>query len=136
MKSRRQKLGEWGEGVAASFLRERGYTVLDRNARTPYGEIDLVAFQDCPHTVAILAETPAPAGVTVFVEVKTRSSTTYGLPEESVTPRKQTHLLAAAQAYLQAHPELEGDWRIDVIAVERQPSERQPTITHFENAVK
>jgi putative endonuclease len=73
--------------------------------------------------------------MTVFVEVKTRSSTAYGLPEDSITPRKQAHLLAAAQAYLQAHPELEGDWRIDVIAVQRQPAHPKPVITHFENAI-
>jgi len=135
MKNRRQKLGEWGEGIAASFLCERGYTILERNARTPYGEIDLIAHQDCTHHGVAQAQAFVSGSVTVFVEVKTRSSTAYGLPEESVTLRKQAHLLAAAQAYLQAHPELEGDWRIDVIAVQRQSADSQPVITHFENAV-
>ena len=135
MKSRRQKLGEWGEGEAARFLCERGYTILERNARTPYGEIDLVARKDYAGCGTLQAQAPKSECVTVFVEVKTRSSSAYGLPEDSVTPRKQAHMLAAAEAYLQDHPELEGDWRVDVIAVQCQPPDCQPAITHFENAV-
>jgi putative endonuclease len=69
------------------------------------------------------------------VEVKTRSSTAFGLPEDSVTPAKQAHLLAAAQAYLLEHPELDGDWRVDVIAIHSHPDPGQAQITHFENAV-
>jgi putative endonuclease len=135
MKGHRQKLGKWGEGEAASFLCARGYTILEYNARTPYGEIDLVARKDCASCGVPQAQPTIAEFVTVFVEVKTRSSTAYGLPEDSVTPRKQAHLLAAAEAYLQAHPELQGDWQIDVIAVQRQPADRKPVITHFENAV-
>ncbi|MBN1148891.1 MAG: YraN family protein [Anaerolineales bacterium] len=131
MKTARQTLGNWGESLAADYLRQRGYTILERNVRTPHGEIDLIARQ---------ARLPR-AGenqvgmVTVFVEVKTRSSGSFGLPEEAVTARKQERLLASAQAYLQNHPELEGDWRVDVIAIQRSRSSRAPLITHFENAV-
>lgn len=127
MSRNRQILGSWGEKLAAEFLREHGYSITASNVRTPYGEIDLIARQ-------------AEAGqgmveVTVFVEVKTRSSRTFGYPEEAVTPRKQAHLTGAAQYYLQEHPELAGDWRIDVIAIERNPEGKPPTIHHFENAV-
>ncbi len=118
--SRRQDLGRWGEGQAAEYLSQRGYLILERNVRTPYGELDLVARQEA---------------VLVFVEVKTRSSTAFGLPEAAVTPHKQAHLLAAAQAYLQAHPDLDGDWRVDVIAVQRRSGGAAPEITHFENAL-
>lgn len=121
MTGARQALGRWGETQAAEYLGQLGYLVLERNARTAYGEIDLVARQ---------------GAVLVFVEVKTRSSTAYGLPEASVTSRKQAHLLAAAQAYLQAHPDLEGDWRVDVIAIQRQHSGQIPDIVHFENALR
>ena len=99
--------------------------ILARNARTAYGEIDLIARQ-----------AGVSGAVTVFVEVKTRRSTAFGLPEEAVTPNKQAHLLAAAQAFLQAHPELEGDWRVDVIAVQKGAGGQEPAITHFENAVR
>jgi len=115
-----QAIGRWGESFAAEYLTRRGYTILERNARTAYGEIDIVATQ---------------SEVAVFVEVKTRTSTAYGYPEESITPKKRAHLIASAQAYLQTHPELETDWRIDVIAIHRPHSDRSPQITHFENAV-
>jgi putative endonuclease len=118
--SDRKKLGGWGESYAAQYLTEKGYTILERNVRTAHGEIDLVADHQ---------------SVVVFVEVKTRTSRSYGYPEESVTPSKQAHLLASAQAYLQSHPDLLGDWRIDVIAIERRAAEDQPVVAHFENAV-
>lgn len=123
-KTAAQSVGCWGEELAAGYLRQRGYSLLDRNARTPYGEIDLVLVQ------------PTPAGsCTVFVEVKTRRSGAFGLPEESVTARKRAHLLAAAQAYLQAHPELGDAWRIDVVAIRQVDRAAPPEIVHFENAI-
>ena len=54
-----QKIGKWGEDAVAAYLKERGYEILARNARTPYGEIDIVAKQE---------------DVYIFVEVKTRTS--------------------------------------------------------------
>lgn len=119
-----QAVGRWGEALAADYLRQLGYSLLDHNARTPYGEIDLVALQLGPD-----------AACTVFVEVKTRRSGAYGLPEESLTPSKRAHLLAAARAYLQAHPELGGAWRIDVIAIRQLRRDASPEIIHFENAI-
>jgi len=112
--------GIQGESMAAEYLENNGYAILERNARTPYGEIDLVAQQ---------------ASVTVFVEVKTRRSTRYGNPEESVTPIKRVHLLSAIQSYLQSHPELDGDWRVDVIAIQLNNSAAGSDLTHFENAI-
>ncbi len=115
---RNQVLGRWGEEAAARYLAARGFRILGRNLRTPYGEIDLLARQ---------------GGQLVFVEVKTRTSRAFGYPEEAVTARKQAHLLAAAQHYLQAHPELPADWRVDVVAVYRPAADLPPEITHFEN---
>ena len=120
----RQDLGRWGEDQAEQYLLRRGYAIVGRNVRTRYGEIDLVARQES-----------ASGAATVFVEVKTRRSAAYGLPEEAVTARKQAHLLAAAQSYLQAHPELDGDWRVDVIAIRKERAGQAAEITHFENAV-
>ena len=119
---KRQTLGRWGETLAAGYLEMLGYTILERNVRTAYGEIDLVA-------------RGSGEAVTVFVEVKTRRSGAYGLPEQSVNAAKRAHLLAAAQAYILAHPELPGDWRIDVIAIRSGPDQNSPEITHFENAI-
>ena len=137
MKTYRQSLGRWGEGVAASYLSGKGYALLDRNIRTPYGEIDLIARLEGTGQGQSAAESAgAPsAAVTVFVEVKTRRSTAFGLPEASITPRKKQHLISAIQAYMQDHPELGGDWRVDVIAIRRSPADQGMEIVHFENAI-
>jgi putative endonuclease len=117
-KAKRQ-FGSWGEDTAAKYLVDKGYEIKDRNVRTKYGEIDILAQQ---------------GGVLVFVEVKTRNSTAFGFPEESVTQLKQQHLQDAAQEYLQLHPEQTGEWRIDVISVLRISS-NEPEIAHIENAI-
>jgi putative endonuclease len=135
MKTDRQALGVWGEDLAAAYLKRRGYAILERNARTPYGEIDLVARQFDPKAGLGPHGSAGPGEVIVFVEVKTRRSTAYGPPEEAITSRKREHMLASAQAYMQAHPELVAHWRIDVVAIQRMPPPSQPRITHFENAV-
>ncbi len=110
-----QKIGRWGEESAAAYLQKRGYQILDKNARTPYGEIDLVARLN---------------EVTVMVEVKARTSRSFGLPEEAITPRKLTHMLAAAEHYAAEHAL--DSWQLDVLAVEGIPGV-EPRITHFEN---
>ena len=122
-----QELGKWGETLAADFLIKQGYSIIARNARTPYGELDLIAQQP--------EKTRSDEITIVFVEVKTRRSQSYGFPEESVTASKQEHLISAALHYLQEHPELDQDWRIDVIAIERYQN-LDPIIHHFENALQ
>ena len=112
-----QKIGKWGEEAVAVYLIERGYEIIARNARTPYGEIDIVAKQ---------------ADIYIFVEVKTRTSNKMGLPEESVNLRKQTHMLACAEHY--AAENIIDHWQIDVISVEGKVG-LEPKITHFENAI-
>lgn len=134
MKTYRQALGSWGEQTAAKYLSERGYSILERNVRTPYGEIDLIAVQDIAPLNG-LPEEPGDNQVIVFVEVKTRASTAYGLPEEAITQHKRAHLLSAVQAYMQAHTQLPQNWRVDVIAILRSPGAVSPEIIHFENAV-
>ncbi|HSB03186.1 MAG TPA: YraN family protein [Anaerolineales bacterium] len=113
-----QRIGKWGEEAAAAYLAGRGYEVVARNARTPYGEIDIVAKQ---------------ADMTIFVEVKTRTSNKMGLPEDSVTLRKQAHMLACAEHY--AAENAIDHWQIDVLAVEGKVG-LKPMITHFENAIQ
>lgn len=115
-----QSLGRWGERQAEEHLVKKGYVILDRNVRTSYGEIDLIT---------------SIGNLLVFVEVKARSSTRYGYPEGGLTLQKRAHLLNAVQAYLQAHPEIENDWRVDVIAVQRYKNGQVPEIIHFENAL-
>lgn len=114
------EIGRWGEKLAEQFLAAHGYAILARNARTPYGELDLVAQIDA---------------MIVFVEVKTRTSAVFGLPEEAITPQKRAHLVDAAQHYLQTNFDTEPDWRVDVIAIQGKPGGVKPQIVWFEDAI-
>ena len=119
MVTKRQRLGAWGEALALSFLLKKGDQLLARNVRTRFGELDLVTRR---------------GNTTVFTEVKTRRSGSYGPPETGITASKQQHLIESALAYLGAHPEHDADWQIDVIAI-RSASGLRPEIVLFENAV-
>jgi putative endonuclease len=113
----KKEIGAWGEGIAADWLAERGCQIIARNVRTPYGEIDIIARQ---------------GDVTVFVEVKTLTSSLNFFPETNITRAKQQHMLHAAQHYTAEH-EID-HWQIDAIAVEGRPGSK-PVVTHFENAI-
>src|SRR5512138_734682 len=106
MTNSKQSLGHWGEDRAAEYLHSHGYAILARNIRTPHGEIDIVACKE---------------EVLIFVEVKTRRSHSFAYPEISVTPRKLTFMLSAAETYLDQHPDSPETWQFDVIAIEGQP---------------
>lgn len=121
MTGRRQRLGAFGERVAAAHLEARGYAIRQRNFRSREGEIDIVAEKD---------------GCLVFVEVRTRRGEAMGSAAESVTPAKQQRLRAAVQAYAQAHEGLPADQRIDVITVTLAPDGRLVNLEHIENAVE
>lgn len=120
MSKYRRKLGNWGENIAVNYLTEEGCLIIDRNVRTPYGEIDIIA----KHLDLIL-----------FIEVKTRSTSSLGMPEVSVTKQKQEHLVSSIAYYIQEHPDFNDDWRIDVIAIRRRKKDPIPEIVHFKNAI-
>ncbi|WP_116996427.1 YraN family protein [Desertimonas flava] len=96
-------LGRDGEDLAAAWYRAHGFTVVDRNWRTTFGEIDLVARR----------------GSTLVVsEVKTRRRGDYGSPALAVGPAKQRRLRRLAAAWLREHPHRRFyDVRFDVVAV-------------------
>ena len=98
----RQQLGARGEQMAADALIRAGYRIITPDARQASGQIDIVAEE---------------GDTIVFVEVKTRRSTSYGTPAEAITPAKQRHLIAAAQEYLAARDWLDRAWRIDVVGI-------------------
>ncbi len=112
-----QRIGKWGEDTAIAYLSQRGYEILARNARTPYGEIDIIAKQ---------------GDTIIFIEVKTLTSSRNFFPEQNVTPRKREHMLACAEHY--AAEKAIDHWQIDVVAVEGKQG-LEPKITHFENAI-
>ena len=98
----RQELGRIAEDHAARYLRSKGYRILQRNYRTPRGEIDIIA----EHRDAL-----------VFVEVKSRTSTEDFEPRDSVTPGKQHRIAMAAATYVGSVERRERVTRFDVVEV-------------------
>lgn len=78
-------LGKLGEDIACAYLVRKGYTIVARNEKNLMGEIDIIATKD---------------DVLVFVEVKARESTEFGLPQEAITPQKQYKIQKTATYYL------------------------------------
>ena len=121
-KDSRQQVGRWGEEVALRTLAQKGLRLVGRNVRTPYGEIDLI-LQDGDEMA--------------FVEVKARTTGSFGLPETAVDGRKQGRMVRSALHWLQNHPEWTGGWRIDVVAVSGKPElAADAEVTWFPNAVQ
>ena len=84
----RKKLGKLGESFASKVLSLDGYSIVDRNYRCRYGEIDLIAEKE---------------DELYFVEVKTRRGDAFGSPSDSVTAEKRMHIKRAAASYLSEH---------------------------------
>ena len=101
----RQILGAQGERLAARHLRRRGYAIVQRNYRCRHGEIDLVALD---------------GGVLVFVEVKTRAQSQFGLPIEAVDRRKQEQVARVAREFVRQHRLYDRAIRFDVVGVRRR----------------
>ncbi len=116
-----RKTGERGEALAAKLLAKKGYEILERNYRTRYGEIDLVARRE---------------STLVFVEVKTRRGTGFGDPLEAVTPRKRERVRMMAEQYLAKKGDEFaggfGELRFDAVGILVGPSGSQ--IRHVEDA--
>ncbi|MEA9985681.1 MULTISPECIES: YraN family protein [Subtercola] len=109
-------LGRRGEQLAADYLVERGYTILGRNWRCAQGEIDVIAEH---------------GGVTVFVEVKTRSGLRYGHPFEAITVAKLARLRRLSSAWCEAAGGGRRQIRVDAIGVVA-PAGSVPVVEHLE----
>ncbi len=95
------KLGNRGEELASEVLQNQGLKILERNWRFGHSEVDIIAEDD---------------GILTFIEVKTRTSEAFGLPEQSVTAAKQQKLKQAADEYIY-QTNYEGEIRFDVVAI-------------------
>ena len=112
-----QNHGAWGEGLAVALLEQSGLVIVERNWRYKRAEIDIIAREN---------------GVLVFVEVKTRAYSAFGLPEGMVDQRKRKLLIDAAMAYMRAVGH-EWEIRFDIVSVLGEPG--KPTeIKHFRDA--
>ena len=111
-------LGKKGEDIAVNFLKKKGYQILERNYRKQYAEIDIIALS-------------SQKDILVFIEVKTRSSTVFGTPFESITFRKLKPVIKLAQLYAALHPKLPQSLRIDAISI--QVAGENAEVIHEEN---
>ncbi len=114
----KKELGDRGEDIAADFLKNKNYEIINRNYRYGHGEIDIIAKKN---------------DVLVFIEVKTRKNLEFGPPELALTKNKQRQIRKIAEAYLIDKEINNVDCRIDVIAILIKKN-LPPEINHIENA--
>jgi len=114
--SRNRTIGEKGEKIALDYLVKEGYEVLEKNWTSGHKEVDIITRKD---------------DVYVFFEIKTRTSLTQGLPEESISKAKMRNVTGAAQIYLM--DKKYKDVRFDVIAI-YLPEHGDMDFMHFRDA--
>ena len=109
--------GHWGEAKAAEFLVQNGFEIIEKNFRSRHVEIDLIVKKD---------------KMLIFIEVKTRSNVSYGMPEEFVNVIKAKNIMRAAENYI-----FDKNWffdvRFDIISVVIFTNGKFE-IRHFEDA--
>lgn len=117
----RTNLGNFGENMACKYLAEKGYKIIERNFRKPWGEIDIIA--------------KAPDKTLLFVEIKTMKENLVGLkPEDQLTYSKLRKLKRTASLYAGHKQELIKDdkgWRIDLLTLTIR--EKSCDISHYKN---
>jgi len=113
-----KQLGDYGQKLAVDFLRGKGYLIVQENYFSRYGEIDIIAKE---------------ADQLVFVEVKTRTGTAYGLPEEAIDQAKIKKMLATIGAYLSAKEINNDNYRLDAVAIEIDEGRKIAKVRHHVN---
>ena len=95
-------LGKICEDKAVGFLKRNGYKILERNYRSRFGEIDVIAKE---------------GDSVVFIEIKSRASPLFGPPYLRITKRKKEHIVRSALSYLKRRGLTDTDCRIDIVSV-------------------
>jgi putative endonuclease len=143
-KGERNKIGAYGEDIAANYLKKLGHTILDTNYLKKWGEIDVVSRLSATDLSAA-GETRENKEIIHFVEVKTVSYETrarleeavsYGTwrPEENVHHKKIQRMYRTIESWMMEH-KYDGDWQIDVISVKIVPRERYATVKYIPNII-
>ena len=99
-------LGNRGEELAASYLRQRGMRILARNYRSPVGEIDIIALDKSND-----------GGTIAFIEVKTRKTDSFAEPASAIDAHKRRQLIRTAQYYLTNHDADDYNARFDIVSI-------------------
>lgn len=120
MSKSHRKIGDEGEDIAAAYLESKGWHIIDRNYFFEKAEVDIVATDGT---------------FIIFVEVKLRSGTFFGRPEEFVTPEKEKNIKKAAEAWVYERKMETAMVRFDIVAIVQEKS-NEPEISHFEDAFR
>lgn len=110
-----KELGQEGEQLAADYLKNKGWKICEMNYRHSRSEIDLIASKN---------------DTLIFVEVKTRTNTTYGLPEQYVDDKKAENIMKGADHYIH-EIDWKGNVRFDIISIIKKESIK---LKHIEDA--
>jgi putative endonuclease len=113
-----KSLGRTGEDMAADFLENRGYDIIERNCRNKYGEIDLICQKD---------------ERLVFVEVKTRIGEQFGTPEDAINRNKINRVVKNAEAFMVFKAKDIYMYRIDAVCIVLDENMNLQRISHYEN---
>jgi putative endonuclease len=117
MTDERHSLGKRGEELALSYLKKKGYKIIEQNYRSKLGEIDIIAWE---------------SGAFTFVEVKTRYTNRFGGPKGAITQQKKRKISMVALEYLKKTKQMGYKARFDVVAVHIGPD--RPVIELIKNA--
>ncbi len=111
----RIELGKKGENIAASFLKKNGYKIIKRNYRIGHSDIDILAMDK---------------KILVFIEVRTKSETARGMPEETLTVKKLNRMKKTAELYI-AFNRYRGCARIDAVCIILDNSNTVKHLKHY-----
>lgn len=117
MSSEKKDIGKRGEKIAVTYLQHSGYTILEQNYHCKLGEIDIIAYDH---------------HILVFLEVRTKSSLDFGLPQESINLKKQHQISKVALEYISRKKLKNIPARFDVIAISL--SEGKEKLEHIKDA--
>ena len=127
MKHTTSKIGQLGESIATKFLTSKSFSIIERNYRKKWGEIDVIAEKD---------------GILHFVEVKTVSrkkedfgDTSQYSPEENVHPQKIKRLYRTIETYLLEKKRTAGKWQFDVIGIFLDVENKKAVVRFTENVI-
>ena len=116
MSQYRKSIGQIGEDAACNYLEEHGYSIIERNYRTRFGEIDIIATNN---------------SIVTFVEVKTKVDLHTGKPYEAVGKVKLRHLQKVIQHYLLIRKIKNSKLSLDVISIVLNPDHSTNELKHF-----
>ncbi|MBZ9687918.1 YraN family protein [Clostridium estertheticum] len=119
MKTFNKDIGTLGEDISENYLKNLGYSILEKNFRCKCGEIDLIATNN---------------GYICFIEVKTRYTANFGIPSESVIFSKQYKIHKTAQVYILRKNIIDSNFRFDVIEVLLSHDNNDFLVNHIQDA--